>query len=100
MGCGESDSAPVRHVGRTIQLSGRQYKVVGVMPAGLQYPDDAKRWLPLAPVGLYEEIMESRRAHWLHVIGRLRADSTERRKVKWTRSPASSSGQYPDASGG
>jgi hypothetical protein len=44
-------------VGRTIQLSGRPHEVIGVMPAGFQYPDDATRWLPLAPVGPYKQVI-------------------------------------------
>jgi putative ABC transport system permease protein len=63
-------------VGRTIQLSGVPYEVVGVMPAGFQYPDQATLWVPLAPVEPYQSLMASRGAYWLNVIGRLRADST------------------------
>jgi putative ABC transport system permease protein len=64
-------------VGRPIQLSGQSYVVVGVMPAGFRYPEDAALWVPLAPVASYKQLMESRGAFWLHVIGRLRADSTQ-----------------------
>jgi len=63
-------------VGRTVQLSGQPHEVVGVMPAGFHYPDDATVWLPLAPVGPYKQIMESRSSYWLNVIGRLRAGTT------------------------
>jgi putative ABC transport system permease protein len=62
--------------GRTIHLNGKPYEVVGVMPAGFEYPDDAAFWLPLAPVGPYKEYMASRSTHWLSVIGRLRAGTT------------------------
>src|SRR5262245_54420474 len=64
-------------LGRTIELSGQPYQVVGVMPAGFQYPDDATLWLPLAPVEPYRQLMESRGSFWLNVIGRLRAGSTQ-----------------------
>jgi putative ABC transport system permease protein len=64
-------------VGRTIQLSGQPYEVVGVMPEGFRYPDDATVWLPLAPVEPYKALMESRGSYWLSVIGRLRADATQ-----------------------
>ena len=62
-------------VGRTIQLSGRPYEVVGVMPAGFQFPEDATVWVPLAPVDPYKRLMESRGSFWLNVIGRLRAET-------------------------
>ena len=64
-------------VGRPIQLNGKPYQVVGVMPAGFQYPDDAAFWLPLAPIDPYAQYMASRGAHWLNVIGRLRDGVTE-----------------------
>lgn len=64
-------------VGRTIQLSGQPYEVVGVMPAGFQYPDEAALWVPLAPVGPYQQYMESRGTYWLSVIGRLRPETTQ-----------------------
>ena len=64
-------------VGRTIQLSGQPYEVVGVMPPGFHYPDDATLWLPLSPAEPYKRIMESRTSYWLNVIGRLRAEATQ-----------------------
>ncbi len=57
-------------VGRSIQLSGQPYEVVGVMPPAFSYPDDATLWVPLAPVGPYKDIMEARGSFWLNVIGR------------------------------
>jgi putative ABC transport system permease protein len=64
-------------IGRTVQLNGSPYDVVGVMPAGFEYPENATFWIPLAPVDPYKQYMESRTTHWLNVIGRLRADSTK-----------------------
>src|SRR6266576_5982527 len=34
-------------LGRTIQLSGAAYTIIGVMPAGFSYPDRAELWRPL-----------------------------------------------------
>jgi putative ABC transport system permease protein len=88
-------------IGRTIQLSGQPYEVVGVMPAGFQYPDDATLWLPLAPVAPYKEIMESRGSYWLNVIGRLRADSTQTAaQVEMDALARQLEQQYPDTNGG
>ncbi len=58
-------------VGRLITLNDRGYTVVGVMPAELEHPesDDAGLW---APAPLYS--VDSARARWLSVIGRMKAD--------------------------
>jgi putative ABC transport system permease protein len=60
-------------IGRTISVNGVPLTVVGVMPAGFDYPAEAQLWLPLAPTG---GAAEARGALWLSVIGRLRADVT------------------------
>jgi putative ABC transport system permease protein len=88
-------------VGRTIQLSGRPYEVMGVMPAGFQYPDDATLWLPLAPVEPYKQIMESRGSFWLNVIGRLRAGTTQAAaQTEMDTIARRLEQQYPDSNGG
>jgi putative ABC transport system permease protein len=56
-------------LGRTITLNGRPREVIGVMPAALQWPDDAELWAPLAPV---QQQRDSRNSFWLPVIGRLK----------------------------
>jgi putative ABC transport system permease protein len=88
-------------VGRTIQLSGRPYEVIGVMPAGFQYPDDATLWLPLAPVEPYKQLMESRGSFWLNVIGRLRAETTQAAaQTEMDTIARRLEQQYPGSSGG
>jgi putative ABC transport system permease protein len=88
-------------VGRTIQLSGRPYEVIGVMPAGFQYPDDATLWLPLAPVEPYKQIMESRGSYWLNVIGRLRPGTTQATvQTEMDTIARRLEQQYPDSNGG
>ncbi|MGD8277042.1 MAG: ABC transporter permease [Gemmatimonadota bacterium] len=54
-------------IGRTIELSGTSYPVVGVMPAGF---GDAAVWLPQRFLG-NERLRESWGSLWLPVIGRL-----------------------------
>jgi putative ABC transport system permease protein len=53
--------------GRTLKIADRTYSVVGVMPAGFDYPDGAEIWTPaeLWPLG------ESRTAHNWRAVGRL-----------------------------
>lgn len=55
-------------VGRTIQLSGTSYPVIGVMPPGF---GEAQFWIPLSFRGI-EELREAWGALWLPVYGRLR----------------------------
>ena len=66
-------------VGRRLTLDGEGHTVVGVMPAGFEYPQSAELWVPLAPV----LVDTSRRAGWkvdvlqapawgmLYMVGRL-----------------------------
>ena len=58
--------------GRTIQLNGGPYTIIGVMPAGFSYPDRAELWrpLPIDPAKL------DRGPHYLHVVGRLKPGVT------------------------
>ena len=64
-------------IGRTIQLDAEPYTVVGVMPAGFEFPTaaGAQLWTPLAfdPKDLHGR---SRRARSLMVVGRVSADAT------------------------
>jgi putative ABC transport system permease protein len=59
-------------VGRTIQLSGAAYTIIGVMPAGFSFPDRAEFWRPLVvdPANL------DRGPHYLRVLGRLKPGVT------------------------
>jgi putative ABC transport system permease protein len=58
--------------GRTIQLSGAAYTIIGVMPAGFSYPDRAELWrpLPIDPAKLDPG------PHYLNVVGRLKSGVT------------------------
>ncbi len=57
-------------VGRTVQLDGQSFTVVGVMPAGRQYPLQTDLWLPLAQLDKDER--NNRQYHATDAIGRLR----------------------------
>lgn len=58
-------------VGSKIDIDGVPYQVVGVMPAGFAYPDEAEIWGPLAfsPDDLSEN---SRGSHGLEVLARIK----------------------------
>ena len=57
-------------VGAFIQMNGERYSVIGIMPAGFQYPNrETELWCPL---GLSPQILERRNSHFLKVIARLK----------------------------
>jgi predicted permease len=58
-------------VGSEIRVSGRPHTVVGVMPPGVRFPEDAQLWLPFAFTPAREGLREARSALWLPVYGRL-----------------------------
>ncbi len=57
---------------KEIALNGMNYTVVGVMPAGFQYPDKAELWVP---IGFTTEQMHES-TEFLEVVGRLRPGVT------------------------
>ena len=63
-------------VGRTIMLNGVPHEVLGVMPASFAHPEDAEFWVPLAPVGQYQQLFASRGSYWLTIVGRLKPGVT------------------------
>ncbi len=65
-------------MGQSVVLNGEHYKVVGVMPAGFEYPARNYRlWVPAAlSTGLFKKFPD---AHFLRVIGRLKPGITEAR---------------------
>jgi putative ABC transport system permease protein len=63
-------------VGKSVVLNGVSHEVIGVMPEGFAYPDDAELWTPLAPSERFANAMRARGAFWLTVIGRLRPGVT------------------------
>ena len=72
-------------VGKSVMIDGRSCTVIGVMPAGFQFPGDtgtvlniftappAQLWVPLA---LTPDAWSARSAHYLQVIGRLKPGVT------------------------
>ena len=63
-------------VGGTIMLNGVSHEVLGVMPETFLYPETAEFWVPLAPVGQFEELFTARGSYWLTIVGRLKAGIT------------------------
>ncbi|CAN5783831.1 ABC transporter permease [soil metagenome] len=64
-------------LGRTERINGVSREVIGVMPRGFAYPENADFWMPIAPeTELWQGPTSSRGALWLSVIARLRPDAT------------------------
>ncbi|HXT29327.1 MAG TPA: ABC transporter permease, partial [Vicinamibacterales bacterium] len=59
-------------IGRRVMLNGVPFEVVGVMPETFKHPADAELWLPLAPVGQFQELFAARGSYWLTIVGRLK----------------------------
>ncbi|HKK27895.1 MAG TPA: ABC transporter permease [Gemmatimonadota bacterium] len=63
-------------VGRSIRISGRAATVIGVMPAGFDFPDAGGVWAPLAQNPL---VGRGRQVRWVDVVGRLAPGATVER---------------------
>ena len=60
-------------IGRTIQLDGAPVQVVGVMPAGFEYPSEkVDLWQPWGWNPAQRQRVSFRRAHWLNVVARVK----------------------------
>src|SRR5262245_22986305 len=69
-------------VGRPILIDGAPYTVVGVMPATFDYPPGSKAWIlsskpvPLPPIDVPGELLESRDVHYFQAVARLKPGVT------------------------
>ena len=84
-------------VGRTIQLSGRAYTIIGVISAGFSFPERAMLWRPLTidPTAL------DRGPHFLRIVGRLKAGVTlDQAQAEMSPLAARLSQQHPEKTAG
>ncbi|HWZ84769.1 MAG TPA: ABC transporter permease [Thermoanaerobaculia bacterium] len=62
-------------IGRTLQLDGVPFTIVGVLPPAFDLPaPEVELWLPLSTVG-EDSVPHRREVRWLDVVGRLRKDA-------------------------
>jgi predicted permease len=61
----------------TLRIDGRPATIVGVMPQGMQFPEDSDLWVPSIPT----ESQRQRTSRGLRVFGRL-ADGVDRREAQ------------------
>ena len=84
-------------VGRSILLDGRDYIVIGVMPAGFNFPDRGQLWVPFQ-VNPAQESRGNRQ--YAGAIGRLKAGVTfDQGKADLRRIDAALASEFPDANG-
>lgn len=70
-------AAPASAVGQPLTLDSMAYRVVGVMPAGFQFPLDSHQdlWTTIAPLTVSAEglpLTAQRSADWMYAVARLR----------------------------
>ncbi len=96
-------------VGRALTLDGKQFNVVGVMPAGFQFPIEAEPvevWVTSSIDGEKTDPKEpaqneQRGAHFLEVVGRLKPNLTlEQAQAEMNVIGANLEKQYPDSNTG
>lgn len=87
-------------IGQTIDLDGKPYTCIGVMPVGFRYPlsrTDAI-YRPLHPD---PALVDRRGDHWLRTVGRLKAGVTRQQALADLNSVMANLGRaYPDTDGG
>jgi putative ABC transport system permease protein len=82
---------------RTVQLNGRTYQIIGVMPAGFSFPDRSTLWRPM-PI---DPANHDRGPHYLNVVGRLKPDVTlAQAQAEMSALSARLSQQYPEKTSG
>ena len=85
-------------VGRTVSLNSRSYTVVGVMPAGFEFPAEAELWVPLAWDAAERQM---RAIHDYLVVARLKRDaSLAQAQAELSTISTRLEQQYPEANKG
>ncbi len=81
-------------VGRQLQINGISREVVGVMPAGFQFPLQSELWMPFKFTA--RDLETQRGAHYINVIARLKPDTPlEAAREDMRRVAARLAEQYP-----
>ncbi|HKV29315.1 MAG TPA: ABC transporter permease [Candidatus Acidoferrales bacterium] len=86
-------------VGRTIQLDGEDYRVIGVMPREFRFPDPTDQLY--VPLGLSAEELANHHSHYLRVVARLKPGVTVAKAHSDLQIVAKRlTAQYPDSNTG
>ncbi len=85
-------------VGQTVTLNSRSFNVVGIMPAGFEFPQEAKFWIPVA---WDDKERQVRSIHDYLVIGRLKPNvSVQQAQAEMTTISSRLEQQYPEENKG
>ena len=94
-------------VGRPIRIDGAPATVVGVMPPAFDYPSGSKAWIlspkpvPLPPIDVSGELLESRDVHYFQAVGRLKPGITpQAAQADLAGITADQSRRFPESNGG
>src|ERR1700693_2227112 len=95
----ERFGADPKALGKTMIMDGDPYVIVGVMPAGFQFPDKrAEIWTPLA---VSDQTKANRGGYWLHVLGKLKPGASfEQARAEMTLVGTNLERQYPNYNAG
>jgi len=93
--------------GQKLTLNNETFSIIGVMPAGFQYPEDAELWVPARlvvpePPGAAPNAnpTTNRLLHYLLVVGRLKPEVTpSQAQAEMNTIAANLQKQYPDTNG-
>jgi len=94
-------------VGRPIRIDGSPATVVGVMPATFDYPAGSKAWIlspkpvPLPPIDVAGDLLESRDVHYFQAVGRLKPGITREAAQSDLAAISGDQGRrFPESNGG
>ena len=92
---------------RRVRINGVAHTIVGVMPASFAYPDGAKAWVlstkpvPLPPLDIAGDLLESRGVHYFMAIARLRPGITiEQARADLEGLAENQARRFPESDGG
>lgn len=83
--------------GKSLTLNGKSYTIVGVMPQGLEFPDQTSDvWLPMA-LSSDQSSEKERGSHWMQVVGLLKPGVTiEQARAEMSTIAAEMQRQHPE----
>ncbi len=94
-------------VNRRIRINAEPHTVVGVMPASFDYPEGSKAWVlspkpvPVPPIDVPGDLLQSRDVHYFQAIGRLRPGvSTQLARADLAAIAEDSARRFPASDGG
>jgi putative ABC transport system permease protein len=88
-------------IGRSVTLNGNPYTIIGVMPAGFQFPQRSELWTPLKLNSLSANQANNRNFRYLRVMARLKPGGTlEQAQMEMSRIAQRLAEQHPDTNAG